>query len=48
MITLRDGGVLLAWRDPMGEVYAYRGSFGVALARNAETGVRYEGGKVSR
>ncbi|WP_156213444.1 tachylectin-related carbohydrate-binding protein [Lentzea aerocolonigenes] len=47
MINLRGGDILLTWRDPMGEIYAYRGSFGSASARSAATGLVYTGGKTT-
>ncbi|MEV6242265.1 tachylectin-related carbohydrate-binding protein [Lentzea sp. NPDC051838] len=47
MINLRGGDILLAWRDPMGEIYAYRGSFGAMSARSASTDIVYTGGKTS-
>ncbi|MFD9704136.1 tachylectin-related carbohydrate-binding protein [Lentzea sp. NPDC059081] len=42
-----DGSWLITWRDPMGEVYTYRGSYGTPLAtqRSATAGVSYTGGK---
>ncbi|MFD9704135.1 tachylectin-related carbohydrate-binding protein [Lentzea sp. NPDC059081] len=46
MIKMNNGDVLLTWRDPMGEVYAYRGAIG-AMARKAVAEVTYVGGKTS-
>lgn len=47
MANLRDGDFVLTWRDPMGEVYTYRGSFGAALARSASAGPVFKGGKLT-
>ncbi|MET9230420.1 tachylectin-related carbohydrate-binding protein [Lentzea sp. NPDC003310] len=33
MVRWSDNSVMLAWRDPMGEVWAYRGTFGPSLAQ---------------
>lgn len=48
MINLNGGDLALTWRDPFGEIYTYRGSFGAVTARSTGGGVRYEGGKISR
>ncbi|SDM40953.1 Tachylectin [Lentzea albidocapillata subsp. violacea] len=51
MVRWSDNSLLVAWRDPMGEVYAYRGTFGPALtqrsatASTAGTAPTYTGGK---
>lgn len=52
MIKTSGGHVLLSWRDPMGEVYAYLGTVGPApsarSAASTDSGLHYEGGKTQR
>lgn len=41
-----DGSWLFTWRDPLGEIYTYRGIYGVAQQRSAIAGApSYTGGK---
>jgi hypothetical protein len=47
MVNLSDGSLVLTWRDPIGEVHTYRGSFGLA-ARSTESAPVYVGGKLSK
>lgn len=47
MAAWSDTGWLLTWRDPMGEIYTYRGTYGTLGARSAVAaeGPAYQGGK---